>query len=75
MYSYIIYIVNTTCAVIALSGAVMFMNKIQERKKKMRKNKLPYEDAEIEVVFFSAEDVIATSTTDNMDNNGWDGSW
>ena len=39
----------------------------------MNNSKLPYEDAEIEVVFFSAEDIVTASRLDNVDQGGWDG--
>ena len=59
----------------ALNDAVVFiLKKFQERKQRMKNSKLPYEDAEIEVVFFSAEDIVTASTTENMDDNGWDGT-
>ena len=42
----------------------------------MKNIKLPYEDAELEVVFFSAEDIIVTSgDLGNVDGDGWDGTW
>lgn len=34
-----------------------------------------YETAEIEIILFRSEDVIATSSTDNVDENGWTDSW
>ena len=39
----------------------------------MMNNKLPYEDAEIEVVFFSTEDIVTASTMTNVDTG--DDSW
>ena len=39
----------------------------------MKKTKLPYEEAELEVVFFSTEDIVTVSTTDNVDPS--DDSW
>ena len=46
-----------------------------ERKEEviMMNNKLPYEDAEIEVVFFSTEDIVTASTMSNVDTG--DDSW
>ena len=64
------------CGARALSSAVVFIKKIQERKQIMKNIKLPYEDAELEVVFFSAEDIIVTSgDLGNVDGDGWDGTW
>jgi len=39
----------------------------------MTNKKLPYEDAELEVVFFSSEDIVTVSTTENVDTS--DDSW
>lgn len=39
----------------------------------MNNKKLPYEDAELEVVFFSAEDIVTSSTFENVDTS--DGAW
>ena len=33
----------------------------------MNNEKLPYEDCELEVVFFSTEDIVTVSTTENVD--------
>ena len=33
----------------------------------MNNKKLPYEDAELEVVLFSSEDIVTASNTDNSD--------
>ena len=33
----------------------------------MATNKLPYEDAVIEVIFFSTKDIVTISTTENVD--------
>jgi hypothetical protein len=40
-----------------------------ERKEEviMKNNKLPYEDAEVEVVLFSTEDIVTVSTSENVD--------
>ena len=39
----------------------------------MTNKKLPYEDAELEVVFFSSVDIVTVSTTENVDTS--DDSW
>ena len=51
------------------------IKKQMERKEEviMMNNKLPYEDAEIEVVFFSTEDIVTASTMSNVDTG--DDSW
>ena len=50
-------------------------NNTTERKEEelMKKTKLPYEEAELEVVFFSTEDIVTVSTTENVDPS--DDSW
>lgn len=36
-------------------------------------NKLPYEDAELKVIFFSTEDIVTVSTLENVvtDDDSW----
>ena len=48
-------------------------NKKERKKLIMNNKKLPYEDAELEVVFFSAEDIVTSSTFENVDTS--DGAW
>ncbi len=52
----------------------------KERKKLIMNNKLPYEDAELEVVFFSSEDIVTLSLGDadseeNSEMEKGDGKW
>ena len=39
----------------------------------MNNKKLPYEDCELEIVFFSTEDIVTVSTTENVDQS--EDSW
>ncbi len=36
----------------------------------MNNKKLPYQDADLEIVLFSSEDIVTTSP--NVDNKAWD---
>jgi len=38
----------------------------------MKLKKIPYSSAEVEVIFFCAEDIVTTSNMENGGESGWD---
>ena len=49
--------------------------KKQERKEKMKLEKLPYEAAKLNVTVFESEDIVTASVADNfdyVDQDAWD---
>lgn len=49
--------------------------KKQERKEKMKLEKLPYEAAKLNVTVFGSEDIVTASVADNfdyVDQDAWD---
>ena len=50
----------------------LYKNSKGKREKKMKQKKIPYDKAELEIIFFYAEDIVTTSNMEGGGESGWD---
>ena len=54
------------------SGSLIIKKRKEREKKKMKQKKIPYDKAELEIIFFYAEDIVTTSNMEGGGESGWD---